>query len=128
MYNIEQYWWSFDEKSKNQISFIHSFIDVREWLHHNHKRYVKVKIGPDQSVSTVNRKGETLRKIDIHEASSLLVEVSQDSNKPMILLRPLRDHDLVLQFDNNGSRKKFLTKLESFLLNHKKTLEIILIK
>ena len=100
-------------------------IDVREWLHQNHKRYVKVKIGPDQSISTVNRKGETLRKIDIHDTSSLLVEVTQDSNKPMILIRAPRDHDLVIQFENNGIRKKFLTKLESFLLNYKKTLEII---
>lgn len=101
------------------------YIDVREWLHQNHKRYVKVKIGPEQSISTVNRKSETLRKIDIHDTSSLLVEVTQDSSKPMILIRAPRDHDLVLQFENNGSRKKFLTKLESFLLNQKKTLEII---
>lgn len=43
----------------------------------------------------------------------------------MILIRSPKDHDLVLQFDNNSSRKKFLTKLESFLLNHKKALEII---
>lgn len=84
-----------------------------------------MKIGPEQSISTVNRKGETLRKIDIKDNTSLLVEVSQDSTKPMILVRPPRDHDLVLQFDNNGTRKKFLTKLESYLLNNKKTLEII---
>lgn len=86
---------------------------------------MKVKIGPDQSISTVNRKSETLRKIVIQDTSSLLVEVTQDSSKPMVLIRAPRDHDLVLQFENNGSRKKFLTKLESFLLNHKKTLEII---
>lgn len=111
--------WRFTQLSFSRLT------DLREWLHQNHKRYVKVKIGPEQSISTVNRKGETLRKIDIKDTSSLLVEVSQDSNKPMILVRPPRDHDLVLQFDNNGTRKKFLTKLESFLLNNKKTLEII---
>lgn len=54
-----------------------------------------------------------------------MVEVTQDSQKPMILIRSPRDHDLVLQFDNIAARKKFLSKLEGFLLNLKKTLEII---
>ncbi len=94
-------------------------------MHQNHKRYVKVKIGPEESISTVNRKGETLRKIDLKDVNSLMVEVTQDSHKPMVLLRSPRDHDLVLQFDNIATRKKFLSKLEAFLLNHKKTLEII---
>lgn len=99
--------------------------DVREWLHANYKRYVKVKIGPEECLSTINRKGEILRKLDFRTVASVVVEVTQDSRKPMVLIRSPRDHDLVLQFDNNGSRKKFLTMLESFLLNHKKTLEII---
>lgn len=100
--------------------------DVREWLHQNHKRYVKVRIGPEESLSTVNRKGETLRKIDFKNVNSLVVEVTQDSShKPMVLIRSPRDHDLVLQFDNIGTRKKFLTKLEEFLIGLKKTLEII---
>ncbi|CAG2108202.1 unnamed protein product, partial [Medioppia subpectinata] len=99
--------------------------DVREWLHQNHKRYVKVKIGPEESISTINRKGETLRHINFKDANSLMVEVTQDSHKPMVLIRSPRDHDLVLQFDNIGTRKKFLAKLEAFLLNYKKTLEII---
>ncbi|XP_053211640.1 dual oxidase-like isoform X2 [Panonychus citri] len=98
---------------------------VREWLHQNHKRYVKVKIGPDESLSTVNRKGETLRRIDFINVNSLIVEVTQDSAKPMVLIRSARDHDLVLQFNNLSERKRFLSKLESFLLNRKKTLEII---
>ena len=94
-------------------------------MHQNHKRYVKVKIGPEESISTINRKGETLRHINFKDANSLMVEVTQDSHKPMVLIRSPRDHDLVLQFDNIGSRKKFLAKLEAFLLNYKKTLEII---
>ena len=100
-------------------------IDVREWLHQNHKRYVKVKIGPEESLSTCNRKGETLRNIDFKNVNSLVVEVTQDSRKPMVLIRSPKDHDLVLQFNNNATRKKFLSKLEAFLLNLKKTLEII---
>ena len=43
----------------------------------------------------------------------------------MVLIRTPKDHDLVLQFNNVSNRKRFLSKLESFLLNRKKTIEII---
>ena len=102
------------------------FTDAREWLHHNYKRHVTVKIGPEDSLSTINRKGETLRKIDFASVSKVIVEITQDSaKKPMILIKSPRDHDLVLQFDNISARKKFLNKLESFLFIRKKTLEMI---
>lgn len=94
-------------------------------MHQNYKRYVTVKIGPDEALSTINRKGETLRKLDFKSVSTITVEITQDAKKPMILIQSIRDHDLVLQFDNNAARKKFLSKLEAFLLNNKKTLEII---
>lgn len=74
-------------------------LDVKEWLHNNHKRCVKVKIGPDDSISTLNRKGEVLRKVDFHALSSVFVEVTEDLNrKPMVLVRSPRDHDLVSAF------------------------------
>ncbi|XP_076326783.1 dual oxidase-like isoform X2 [Tachypleus tridentatus] len=99
---------------------------VKEWLHQNHKRVAKLKIGPDEVVYTINRKGETLRKIDFKEVNSLIVEVTQDTQlKPMLLIRSPRDHDLVIQFENQQIRKKFLHKLENFLLSRKKTLEVI---
>ncbi|CAL1286457.1 unnamed protein product [Larinioides sclopetarius] len=70
-------------------------LDVKEWLHNNHKRCVKVKIGPDDSISTLNRKGETLRKVDFRTSSTVVVEVTDDPNrKPMVLVRSPRDHDL----------------------------------
>ncbi|GIZ03251.1 dual oxidase [Caerostris extrusa] len=98
-------------------------LDVKEWLHHNHKRCVKVKIGPDDSISTLNRKGETLRRVDFRVCPSLAVDVTEDdANKPMVLVRSHRDHDLVLQFRGDGSRQKFLSRLESFLQSRKKTL------
>ncbi|XP_023209588.1 dual oxidase-like isoform X1 [Centruroides sculpturatus] len=100
--------------------------DVKEWLHQNHKREVQVKIGPDESLSTINRKGEILRKVDFKSVNALVVEETQDVNKkPMVLIRSPRDHDLVLQFVNSQVRQKFISKLESFLLSKKKTLEII---
>lgn len=100
--------------------------DVKEWLHHNHKRCVKVKIGPDDSLSTVNRKGEVLRKVDYHSTATIVVEATEDVNKkPMVLIRSPRDHDLVLQFCSEQSQKKFLGKLESFLVTRKKSLEIL---
>ncbi|XP_035222142.1 dual oxidase-like isoform X3 [Stegodyphus dumicola] len=99
---------------------------VKEWLHQNHKRCVKVKIGPDEIISTVNRKGEVLRKIDFKSVNVLVVEVTRDTHKkPMLLIRSPRDHDLVLQFENQQGRKKFLHKLENFLVSRNKTLETI---
>lgn len=42
----------------------------------------------------------------------------------MVLIRVPRDHDLVIELDSIGSRKKFLTKLELFLTSNKKSLII----
>lgn len=121
MNNGKNYDKNYSKEDSQQI-----LLDVKEWLHQNHKRFVKVKIGPDESVSTVNRKGEVLRRIDFKSAASVVVEVTEDNlKKPMILVRSPRDHDLVLQFESIGLRKKFLNKLETFLLGKKKTLETL---
>jgi dual oxidase len=99
---------------------------VKEWLHLNHKRLVKVKFGPEEAFYTVNRKGEKLRKVNFKGVELLTVEVTQDARKkPMLLVRVPRDYDLVLEFDSNASRKRFLHKLETFLTSHKKHLEQI---
>ncbi|CAL1263202.1 unnamed protein product [Larinioides sclopetarius] len=99
---------------------------VKEWLHQNHKRCVKVKIGPDECITTINRKGEVLRKVEFKSVTSLVIEVTRDTHKkPMVLIRSPRDHDLVLQFEHEAARKKFLNKLEVFLSSRKKTLETI---
>ena len=99
---------------------------VKEWLHINHKRLVKVKFGPEEAFYTVNRKGEKLRKVAFKAVEMLTVEVTQDARKkPMLLVRVPRDYDMVLEFDSNASRKRFLHKLETFLTSHKKHLEQI---
>lgn len=98
---------------------------VREWLHANHKRLVKVKFGPEAVIYTVDRKGEKLRTVCFKNFESVTIEESQettDKKRPLLLLRVPRDHDLVLELDSIGSRKKFITKLESFLTSHKKHL------
>ena len=38
---------------------------VKEWLHQNAKRPVKVKFGPDESFYLLNRKGDKLRTIPV---------------------------------------------------------------
>jgi dual oxidase len=87
---------------------------------------VKVKFGPEEAFYTVNRKGEKLRKVNFKGVESLTIEVTQDARKkPMLLVRVPRDYDLVLEFDSNASRKRFLHKLETFLTSHKKHLEQI---
>lgn len=99
---------------------------VKEWLHQNHKRVVKVKFGPEEAIYTVNRKGEKLRTANFHGSDSVTVEETQETyKKPMILVRVPRDHDLVLEFDTIAARRKFLGKLEAFLATHKKTLESV---
>lgn len=41
----------------------------------------------------------------------------------MMLIRVIRDHDLVLEFSSATERRKFIAKLENFLNSHKKSLE-----
>eukprot|EP00096_Caligus_rogercresseyi_P010505 TRINITY_DN3850_c0_g1_i1.p1 TRINITY_DN3850_c0_g1~~TRINITY_DN3850_c0_g1_i1.p1 ORF type:complete len:1540 (+),score=517.15 TRINITY_DN3850_c0_g1_i1:375-4994(+) len=103
-------------------------ISVKEWLHQNAKRPVKVKFGPDENFSLLNRKGEKLRTVNTKNMSNLVVEVTQDNRsgkKPMLLLRVVKDYDLVLEFNGVSERKKFLGKLEGFLGGNKKTLETV---
>lgn len=99
---------------------------VKEWLHQSARRPVKVKFGPDEAYHLLNRKGEKLRTIVVKAVESLVVEITQDTQKkPMILVRVPKDHDLVLEFSTPAERKKFLGKLENFLLSHKKSLETV---
>jgi dual oxidase len=61
---------------------------VKEWLHQNHKRVVKLKFGPEQNIFTVNRKGEKLRKADFSGVDAVTVEETADTRKkPMVLIR-----------------------------------------
>ncbi|XP_022235000.1 dual oxidase-like, partial [Limulus polyphemus] len=67
---------------------------VKEWVNHNFKRLVKLKIGPDDTIYTINRKGEILRKVDFKNVRSLVVEISQETDKkPLVLIRCPRDYD-----------------------------------
>lgn len=42
--------------------------------------------------------------------------------RPLVLIRVPKDHDLVLEFDSVGERRKFINKFEAFLNSHKKHL------
>ncbi|KAJ8969155.1 hypothetical protein NQ314_001896 [Rhamnusium bicolor] len=98
---------------------------VHEWLHANHKRVVKIKFGPDIAINVIGRKGEKLRTVNLKNVDSVVVEESLDvtaKKKPVILIHVPRDHDLVLELDSVGLKKKFLTKLELFLTSNKKSL------
>ncbi|CAG0912911.1 unnamed protein product, partial [Notodromas monacha] len=97
---------------------------VKEWLHQNHKRQVKIKFGPNDAFYVVNRKGDKLRSIKLGNVDSIEVEITQDiKKKPMVLIKSPNDYDLVLEFDSIHSRKKFLMKLEVFIKGFKKTTE-----
>ncbi len=101
-------------------------IHVKEWLHQSAKRPVKVRFGPETAFHLLNRKGEKLRSVQVKNQESLVCEVTQDTKKkPMVLIRVLKDHDLVLEFSSISERKKFLAKLENFLQSHKKMLETV---
>lgn len=99
---------------------------VKEWLHHNAKRNIKINFGPDEAFHLMNRKGEKLRTVSVKGIENLVCEVTQDrGKKPMMLLGVKNDHDLVLEFSNVNERKKLLTKLETFLQSYKKRLETV---
>ena len=50
---------------------------VKEWLHHNAKRNVKIKFGPDEAFHLMNRKGEKLRSVSVKGIENLVCEVTQ---------------------------------------------------
>jgi dual oxidase len=50
---------------------------VREWLHVNHRRVVKIKFGPEPALNIVDRKGQTLRTFDFKDVDSVSIEESQ---------------------------------------------------
>lgn len=52
-------------------------MNVREWLHANHKRFVKLRFGPETTLHTVDRKGEKLRSVDFKNFESVTVEESE---------------------------------------------------
>ena len=60
-------------------------IHVKEWLHQSARRPVKVRFGPETAFHLLNRKGEKLRSVNVKSVESLVVEVTQDTNKkPMV--------------------------------------------
>ncbi|CAD6230974.1 GSCOCT00006904001.3-RA-CDS [Cotesia congregata] len=102
---------------------------VREWLHANHKRLVKVKFGPEAALYIEDRKGDNLRTFDFNSVNVVAVEESQEcesgNGKALVLLRIPRDYDLVLELDSLNDRGKFISKLEALLGIHKKHLTIV---
>lgn len=101
---------------------------AREWLHANHKRLVTVKFGPESAIYTVDRKGEKLRTFNLKNVDIVTVEESQVHHlkkRPYILLRVPNDHDLVLELESYAARRKFVKKLEDFLILHKKEMTLI---
>ena len=60
---------------------------VREWLHANHRRLVKVKFGPEAALHIVYRKGEKLRTFDFNDVNTVTMEESQViTKKPAFIL------------------------------------------
>lgn len=100
----------------------------REWLHATHKRFVKLRFGPEPALHVVDRKGDKLRTVPFDNIDTLTVEESHESSnkkRPLVLLRAPREHDLVLELDSLASRRKFINKLESFLASQKKGLNLL---
>ncbi|XP_047991381.1 dual oxidase isoform X1 [Leguminivora glycinivorella] len=99
----------------------------REWVHASHKRLVKLRLGPEPALHVTDRKGDKLRTVPLHHTDQLTVLESQDtrnSKRPLVLIRAPREHDLVLEMDSAASRRKFLVKLDAFLAQHKKALNL----
>ena len=92
---------------------------VREWLHANHKRFIKLKLGPDSALHVINRKDDTLRTLNLSHVDNVIVEESKElknfKKRPILIIRVPKDYDLVLEWDSLSSRKKFVIKLETFL-------------
>ena len=129
--------YNFIELFNNPILFMSVFtlkgaaderLRVREWMDPGRTRPVIVNFGltDSESITLVNRKNETLRKINLSTIDRLSVQITRDSDysKPMALLKVPNSHDLVLEFESDPSRKRFLVKLEGFMSGLKKPVEM----
>ncbi|XP_013145053.1 PREDICTED: dual oxidase [Papilio polytes] len=91
----------------------------REWVHASYKRIVKLRLGPEPAI--VN----TYRRLTLHLGPLYFVWLQEHNNKrPLVLVRAPREHDLVLEMDSAASRRKFLLKLDTFLAQHKKAMNL----
>lgn len=54
----------------------------------------------------------------------ILFQEGRSNKRPLVLIRVQREHDLVLEMDSVASRRKFLVKLDTFLAQHKKALNL----
>ena len=80
---------------------------VKEWLHQNAKRPIKVKFGPDENFYLLNRKGDKLRTINIKNIESLVLEVTQVRHlKGKLLLRYCIDYFSVIFEQNRNDGEK----------------------
>lgn len=66
-------------KTGTKVTGVVDKMSVREWLHANHKRFVKLRFGPDSILYTVNRKGEKLRSVNFTNYETITIEESQVS-------------------------------------------------
>ena len=75
---------------------------VREWLHQNAKRPVKIKFGPDKAFYLLNRKGDRLRRIPISDIDGpMIVKISQEASK-----RPVCCRDISASEPSQGGLKE----------------------
>ncbi len=64
-------------KSGTKVSSAVDKMCVKEWLHANHKRFVKIKFGQEPILHTLNRKGEKLRGVNFTNYETITIEESQ---------------------------------------------------
>ncbi|XP_059085329.1 dual oxidase-like [Tigriopus californicus] len=112
---------------KNAHHKTHNHLRVREWMDPNKSRPVRVLLGPEAEITLTNRKSDMLRKMNLASSESLMIEVTRDvgDNRPMILMKVPQSYDLVLEFDSELSRKRFLMKMESFISGLRKSIEMV---
>lgn len=53
-----------------------------------------------------------------------ILQEHRGDKRPLMLVRVPREHDLVLEMDSVATRRKFLLKLDTFLGQHKKALNL----
>lgn len=78
---------------------------VREWLHANHRRLVKVKFGPEAALHIVDRKGEKLRTFDFSGVNTIAIEESLVNNFFLLILISLK------VYTSDASDRFFFSKI-----------------
>lgn len=104
-------------KMKKRRQSDDNFMYVSEWVNKKEGiRPIIVKFNPERKHLTTHLlTDQTLRSVDFSNVRMIELQVSTGGYLYFALIRVAREYDMILRFDTEEERTKFIEKLENFL-------------